>query len=192
MHKSFISYKTEDQDYKNELQELLGNTVIDKSLNEPINSIDENYIMRKIREEHLKDSTITLVLIGERSYEKGLFYENQTYIKRELQASLYDIPNGIVGIVLPSMTDKIFKGDYKCPNCGETHNATIIDDSTVIREFSKNFYIENHSGCAWNYDDRYCNLTIWDKFKNNPDFYINLAFDKRTAPVAKKIMVFPK
>src|SRR5699024_9915400 len=95
MHKSFISYKTEDQDYKNELQELLGNTVIDKSLNEPINSIDENYIMRKIREEHLKDSTITLVLIGERSYEKGLFYENQTYIKRELQASLYDIPNGI-------------------------------------------------------------------------------------------------
>src|SRR5699024_11733970 len=62
---------------------------------EPINSIDENYIMRKIREEHLKDSTITLVLIGERSYEKGLFYENQTYIKRELQASLYDIPNGI-------------------------------------------------------------------------------------------------
>lgn len=186
MHKSFISYKTEDQDYKDDLQELLGDTIIDKSLNEPINSTDENYIMRRIREDHLKDSTITLVLIGEESYESGFPFEDQTYIKRELQASLYDTPNGIVGIVLPSMTNKIFTGDYTCSQCGQVHNGT------VIKEFSKNYYIPKNTGCAWGYDERYCVLTTWDNFIKKPDKYIDMAFEKRTAPIANKITVFPK
>ena len=107
-HKCFISFKTEDKKYKKYIQEDLKIDMIDKSLNTPINSTDEDYIMRKIREDYLSDSTVTIHLIGEYSAE-NLLYENQAYIKRELQASLYNgennTINGILGIVLPNMYD---------------------------------------------------------------------------------------
>ena len=87
-HKCFISFKTEDMDYKKKIQEDMDIDMIDKSLDEPINSDDEDYIMRKIREDYLADSTVTIYLIGEYSAENS-FLQDQTYIKRELQASVY-------------------------------------------------------------------------------------------------------
>ena len=66
-HKCFISFKTEDMDYKKKIQEDMDIDMIDKSLDEPINSDDEDYIMRKIREDYLADSTVTIYLIGEYS-----------------------------------------------------------------------------------------------------------------------------
>ena len=56
--------------------------MIDKSLNEPINSFDDEYIMRKIREDYLSDSTVTIFLIGTRSSE-NLGSHEQRYIKKE-------------------------------------------------------------------------------------------------------------
>lgn len=91
-HKCFISFKTEDMDYKKKIQEDMDIDMIDKSLDEPINSDDEDYIMRKIREDYLADSTVTIYLIGEYSAENS-FLQDQTYIKRELQASLYNGEN---------------------------------------------------------------------------------------------------
>lgn len=88
-HKCFISFKTEDESYKKEIQDDLDIDMIDKSLNEAINSDDKDYIMRKIREDYLSDSTVTIFLIGNKSAE-NTFFEDQTYIKRELQASLYN------------------------------------------------------------------------------------------------------
>ena len=86
--------------------------MIDKSLNESIDSKDEDYVMRKIREEYLSDSTVTIFLIGKYSSE-SLGIGEQIYIKRELQASLYDgkanSKNGILGIVLPEMYDDVYK-----------------------------------------------------------------------------------
>ena len=90
-HKCFISFKTEDAYYKKEIQKWSEKNkvdMIDKSLNTPIDSDDEDYIMRKIREDYLADSTVTIVLIGVHSSEY-FGKEEQKYIKRELQASLY-------------------------------------------------------------------------------------------------------
>ena len=42
-HKCFISFKTEDMDYKKKIQEDMDIDMIDKSLDEPINSDDEDY-----------------------------------------------------------------------------------------------------------------------------------------------------
>ena len=47
-HKCFISFKTEDLKYKKYIQDSLNIDIIDKSLNTPINSFDEDYIMRII------------------------------------------------------------------------------------------------------------------------------------------------
>ena len=195
-HQCFISFKKEDSYYKRELVTKYGKQMINKSLEEAIDSEDEDYIMRKIREEHLADSTVTIVLIGSRSNE-NLGYEEQKYIKRELQASLYDgednTRNGILGIVLPSMTSSVYTGSHKCETCLKTHNYVNINDTTIIKEFSKNYYIENPSGkCCWKEEDRYCVLVKWEDFINNPQEYIQKAYDKRSADISKKVTVYPK
>ncbi len=192
-HKCFISFKTEDKKYKKYIQEDLKIDMIDKSLNTPINSTDEDYIMRKIREDYLSDSTVTIHLIGEYSAE-NLLYENQAYIKRELQASLYNgennTKNGILGIVLPNMYDKIFKGSEVCSVCGKSHNIVCINDSTVVKEFSYNYYIPK-DGCSWSEEDRFCVLVKWNDFVENPELYINKAFDKRSSLISAKTKVRP-
>lgn len=191
-HKCFISFKTEDIDYKEYIQTNLKVDMIDKSLNTPINSCNEDYIMQKIRSDYLSDSTVTIFLIGQYSSEiLGLC--EQKYIVRELQGSLYNgagnTRSGVLGVVLPSMYDSIFKGQQKCDSCGGTHNIVKIDDSTVIKEFSYNYYIPNGK-CAHTEEDRYCVLVKWDVFKEMPDTYINQAYEKRSESIASKVKVY--
>lgn len=197
-HKCYISFKTEDKYYKREIQRMKDEgkiDFVDKSLNEAIESEDPNYIMRKIREDYLSDSTVTIFLIGSHSKET-LGWNEQQYIKRELQASLFDgegnTRNGILGVVLPNMYDSIYGGNYTCQTCGYVHSYVNINDNTVIKEFSVNYYIKPHSGCCWTEDERYCVLVRWDDFVSNPDSYINNAFDKRDSDIAKKVTVYPK
>lgn len=190
-HKCFISFKTENEEYKLEIQNSLNIDMIDKSLNEPINSTDEEYIMKVIRRDYLKDSTVTIHLIGSVSAENN-YLENQHYIKRELQASLYGNPNGILGVVLPEAYDSIYKGSYTCTYCGEEHSYININDNTTVKEFNYNYYIPKNSGCSWSEEDRYCVLVKWDDFEENPEKYIEKAYEKRTEPIRNKIKVFPK
>ncbi|MFP3596977.1 TIR domain-containing protein [Chryseobacterium sp. SIMBA_029] len=192
-HKCFISFKTEDMDYKTFIHDHLEVDMIDKSLHEPIESENEDYIMRKIRENYLADSTVTIFLIGEKSAE-NLPFENQNYLKRELQASLFhgigNTKNGILGIVLPSMYERIFAGSGICATCGNTHSYISINHNTVISEFAYNYYIPNNK-CAWNEDDRYCVLVKWVDFCENPNTFIDKAFDKRNEPISSKTKVRP-
>jgi len=192
-HRCYISFKMEDKRYKEAIQKFQNIDMIDKSLNEQIDSTDEDYIMRTIRENYLSDSTVTIFLIGTMASE-NLGKIEQAYIKRELQASLYDgkanSRNGILGIVLPTMTDTVFGGSYNCSTCSGVHNLVRINDSTVIREFSYNYYIPNGK-CSHSEDDRYCILVKWDDFSADPNTYIDLAFEKRTAEIASKVKVYP-
>lgn len=194
-HKCFISFKKENEAYKKTIKNSFGDKLIDKSLNQPIDSEDEDYIMRQIREKHLSDSTVTIFLIGNCSNE-NLGVDEQVYIKRELQASLFNgegnTRSGILGVVLPEMYEKIYKGSYTCTKCGNSHNHVAINDSTVIREFSVNYYIEPHDGCGWTEDQRYCVLVKWDDFIKSPDTYIDKAYNKRDSDIAKKVKVYPK
>lgn len=192
-HKCFISFKTEDSAYKTQIQENLDIDMIDKSLNEKIDSDDEDYIMRKIREDYLSDSTVTIHLIGAKSAE-NLGWDEQKYIKRELQASLYsgqgNTQNGILGIVLPAMYDAIYTGSGICNVCGNSHTYVNVNNSTTIKEFSYNYYIP-HNKCAWQEDDRFCVLVKWADFVKEPEKYINQAFDKRYHSISEKTKVRP-
>ncbi len=192
-HKCFISFKTEDMDYKIAIQNMEGIDMIDKSLDEPIDSDNEDYIMQKIREEYLADSTVTIHLIGAKSAE-NLGEEEQKFIKRELQASLYDGENnsrsGILGVVLPHMTEIIYGGSYICSTCKNTHYCVRLNDETAIREFHQNYYIP-HSKCHHAEDDRFCVLVKWEDFVNDPNKYIEESFLKREHPVSNKVKVRP-
>ncbi len=199
-HKCFISFKNYDKKYRDTLVELFtsnGVDVIDKSLDRVIDSGDADYIMYVIRRDYLADSTVTVFLIGEHSSENEgndwLGNPKNYYIQRELQASLFNgvgnSRSGVVGVVLPSMYDKIYKGSYKCSNCGKEHNGVNINDATVIREFSANYYLEPHDGCGWDEEQRYCVLVKWDDFIRTPECFIEKAFEKRNSDVAKRVKV---
>ncbi|WP_075343136.1 TIR domain-containing protein [Tenacibaculum agarivorans] len=193
-HKCFISFKTEDKYYKKIIQKNLDIDMIDNSLNEAIDSEYEDYIMQKIRKDYLSDSTVTIHLIGTKSSENE-GWDEQRFIKRELQASLYNghgnTRNGILGVVLPTMNNKVYKGFGGCSTCGNSHNYVYINDETVVKEFSYNYYIP-HNKCAWSENDRYCVLVNWDNFCREPEKYIDQAFNKRHLPISKKIKVYPK
>lgn len=192
-HKCFISFKTEDIDYKKYIHDDLKVDMIDNSLHEPIESDNEDYIIRKIREDYLKDSTVTIFLIGEKSAE-NLPNENQNFIKRELQASLFhgvgNTKNGILGVVLPSMYERIYGDRAVCTSCGNYHNYVNINRNTTITEFAYNYYIPNNK-CAWKEEDRYCVLVKWDDFCKDPNTYIDRAFNKRSANISNKTTVRP-
>jgi len=190
--KCFISFKTEDVAYKTQIQKMKID-IIDKSLNIAIDSDDEDYIMQRIRDEYLSDSTVTIHLIGEYGAENRGKAE-QRFIKRELQASLFNgknnTKNGILGIVLPAMYTRIYAGSGTCSICGNTHTYVNITDDTTIKEFSYNYYIP-HNKCAWSDEDRYCVLVKWEDFVKSPETYIEQAFNKRSEPISNKTKVRP-
>lgn len=67
-----------------------------------INSSDTNYVMQRIRDQYLDDSTVTIVLLGSCTHSRR-------YVDWEIKSSLQQgefLPNGLIGIVLPSGNNK--------------------------------------------------------------------------------------
>lgn len=197
-HKCFISFKKEDQWYRDQMDILFTKSdLINKGLDRVIDSSDGEYIMKTIRQDYLKDSTVTIFIIGTHSSEnEGYDYMGRRknyFIERELQASLFNgvgnTRNGLLGVVLPDMYNRIYKGTYQCPFCGRTHSSIEIGDTSVIREFSMNYYIKPHVGCGWSEQERYCVLVKWDDFVVDPGYYVNAAFDKRASEIASRVKV---
>ena len=68
-HKIFISYyHDEDQDYANTLASRYEDAIIDKSLYGDFGHLNNDTILNKIRKEHLRNSTVTVVLVGMHTY----------------------------------------------------------------------------------------------------------------------------
>ena len=100
--KCFISYHAEDKAevdnftsrFKGEF--ILRGSDMDQDI---IDSTDSDYVMRRIREKFLADSTVTIVLVGECTWARR-------YVDWEVQASLrkpsIGSPNGLVAIQLNS------------------------------------------------------------------------------------------
>jgi hypothetical protein len=66
-----------------------------------INSTNPEYVMGRIRELYIEDSTVTIVMLGQCTWARR-------YIDWEIQASLRQseqyLPNGLLGIKLPTFT----------------------------------------------------------------------------------------
>ncbi len=195
-HSCFISFKKEDEHYKDKIIEKLGKErIVGKSLDTWIDSDNIDYVMQVIREKYMKGTTVTLFLIGCHSSEnEGLDengYNKQSYIIRELQATLYDREgnprDGLLGIVLPGMENIIYNGNGVCPRCGKNVETVSINDSTVIREFSANYWlIKNKCG---HYDEtgRFAVLCKYSDFINDPDRYIDAAFNKTKEEISNSV-----
>lgn len=74
--------------------------MVDSSL-EPINSDNYDYVMRVIRQQHLSDSSVTIVMIGRCT-------KTRKYVDWEIASTLRDDPvnhrSGLMGIYLPSVS----------------------------------------------------------------------------------------
>lgn len=108
-HKCFISFKKEDQNYRNMLDAYFEKVdIINKSLDREIESDNADYIMQVIREQYLEDSTITIFLIGKHSSENDGFdvfrRRKNHFIERELQASLHMLFVNLVLIITQNLT----------------------------------------------------------------------------------------
>ena len=81
-------------------------------------------------------------------------------------------------------------GSGVCTTCGKTHTYININNSSTIKEFSYNYYIPNDK-CSWTEDDKFCVLVKWDDFIQEPEKYIDKAFNKRSHPISEKTKVRP-
>lgn len=107
--KVFITYHKEDQD---EVNNFIQNFSDDKSIfikrilsmtDDIINSNDSKYVMSQIRRKFLQDSTVTIIMIGKCTWARR-------YVDWEIKSSLRQgdnyLPNGLLGILLPSVGSK--------------------------------------------------------------------------------------
>lgn len=104
-HNIFVSYHHgNDQYYRNQFENLFSNTydiMVSKSVQ--IGDINENLptetIRQKIRDEYLRDSTVTIVLIGSETWKrKHVDWE----IGSSIRQTPYNSRSGLIGILLPS------------------------------------------------------------------------------------------
>ncbi len=99
--KCFVSYHQQDLPQVNRFISRFGpRNFIKRGITVPQDIIDSNstdYVLRRIRELYIRDSTVTIVLIGQCTWARK-------FVDWELQASLRrnadGLPNGLIGILL--------------------------------------------------------------------------------------------
>ena len=110
-HKCFISYHQDDEDEVADFIEEFEDVFIPKELgvsddDDFIDSDDTGYVMRRIREIYLTDSTVTIVMVGKCTWARK-------YVDWEVASTLRDDPNnkrsGLMAITLPSMSNSTRK-----------------------------------------------------------------------------------
>lgn len=119
-HKVFVSYHHgNDQAYKNRFESLFSHShdiLVSKSVQ--IGDIDPNLrtetVRQKIRDEYLRDSTVTVVLVGSETWKrKHVDWE----IASSIRNTEFNPRSGLLGIILPT-----YPRPYNAPN-NYTHNT---------------------------------------------------------------------
>lgn len=173
-HKVFASYHHDnDQDYRNRFDRVCENVIVSRSVD--IGDIDPELktetIRRRIRDEYLRDSTVTVVLIGSQTWQrKHVDWE----ISSSIRATQKNPRSGLLGIFLPTHPDygpdkKV--NPYTIPprlwDNVESKYAMVYDwkdDPNMIQKWihhaylqrdkvdpdnSRNLFGKNHSGPRW-------------------------------------------
>lgn len=157
--KSFISYyHKDDEDYRDEFEKLTGDLIVNKSVQ--LNDIDgenDEYIKQLIQKEYLKDTTILVVLIGDKTKcRKHVDWE----ISGALNFKVGDTYAGLLGLMLPTHSEY---GKEKA-----THDL-------LPARFADNL----KSG--------YAILRDWTEDTVKIQSYIELAFDYRSSKSEKRV-----
>ena len=185
IHKVFISYyHCEDQDYKDELVEMgeENRIFIDRSVDtdDISDQLPPQTIRQKIRDEYLRDSTVTIVLVGENTGRRK-------HVDWEIYSSMIDgqvnKKSGVLVVNLPS-ADSVYctapHDDEKEKVYPKISNWTRIDDETEYRKLYPYMpdrimdNLVNHKALI--------SVTPWSAIAGKPrilKFLINMVFQDR-------------
>lgn len=103
-HKVFISFHSEDIYYKNEFERLfheIHGVIISRSVDtgDISNYLQTDTVRQKIRDEYLRDSSVTVVLVGANTWQrKHVDWE----IASSIRDTAYNPRSGLIGILLPT------------------------------------------------------------------------------------------
>lgn len=137
-----------------------------------IESDKPDYIMSKIREKYLKDSTVTIVLIGSCTHSRRFV---DWEIKSSLRQGTNYTPNGLIGIVLPSQGTSAYlplrfeenwvSGHKNCyarywayPDSAQTLSGW-IDDAYNARTSRANLVVNSQDMMKYNSKCKICQVT---------------------------------
>lgn len=102
-HKVFLSYHKADQDLVDRFIAKFDDThktFIMRGIRAPediINSTSTDYVMSEIRRRFLKDSTVTMVLLGKCTWARRFVdWEIQSSLRKPLDG----LPNGLLGVIV--------------------------------------------------------------------------------------------
>lgn len=129
--KIFISYHHKnDQDVCDQISHFFHDQLdllIDQSLDEPIDSKNSQYIERKIREDYIQGSSVTVVLCGSETWKrKHVDWEiNSTLLKQ----------HGLLGLIL--QTARTPRGGYVSP---PRLNDNVSSGYANLMGFDYNFF----------------------------------------------------
>jgi len=187
-HKIFISYHhANDQAYKrdllrlNEKHDIFFDASVDTD--DIDDSLDDAAIREKIRDEYLRDSSVTIVLVG-------LETKKRKHIDWEIYSSMFDGKvnkrSGVLVINLPSTGCTCCQAAH-----GETEKKTIYPEVTSwISITSREEYERRHPYAPARIIDNLLkegakvSVTYWDKIEGRPEalrFLIDATFDDRTS-----------
>lgn len=186
MHKVFISYHhANDQHFKEQLLAINSQygIFIDDSVDtgDVSDDLDDSVIREKIRDEYLKDSTVTIVLVG-------LETKRRKHVDWEIYSSMFDGKvnkrSGVLVINLPSTNCTYYTAshpDEKERVYPENTSWISIDDR---KEYERRYpYIPDRIIDNLLKSDAKVSVTNWSKIENDPDvlrFLIDATFNDRT------------
>lgn len=175
LHKVFISFHSEDIMYKEKFEKLFHETfgvIISRSVDKgdiPDGLLTDT-VRQKIRDEYLRDSSVTIVLIGANTWQrKHVDWE----ISSSIRDTMYNPGSGLLGILMPTYPsyaeNKYSK--YTIPprlsdnlDCGFSRiyrwtedpisiqqwvHESYLNKSKVIPDNSYPSYANNRSGERW-------------------------------------------
>jgi hypothetical protein len=159
-HKCFLSYNAADKAAVDDFCDKFSGSFIRRGLkmeDDIIDSTNTDYVMKRIRELYLKDSTVTIVLIGKCTWARR-------FVDWEIQASLRNpvdgYPNGLVAI-------QLWDSYATLPNRVQIN----VDSgySKFYKKPSSSKVLENIVDEAWNarFDSQNLIVNPRDRFSNN-------------------------
>ncbi len=176
LHRVFVSYHhANDQDYKNELVKWAekNDVFIDWSVDtgDISDDLTDQQIREIIRDEYLRDSSVTIVLVGTET-------KNRKHVDWEIYSSMYDgkinKKSGIIVINLPSI------------NCTSFHSSHYDEKSIVFPECSDWVTITNRA----EFNSRYPYMP--ERIVDNlirPDVKISIINWNQLTPIKLKYMI---
>ena len=154
-HKVFISFHHEDQYYKDAFVQMMGDDIVDQSVEDgdiDDDNLSTETIRQKIRDEFIRDATVTVVLVGPCTWQRK-------HVDWEIGSSLRDTKRnsrcGLLGVLLPNH-----------PNCRmPPYNSRLIPPRLA----------DNCSG-----SDSYAAIYNWSYNSTGIRDWVHQAFERRT------------